>query len=78
MPVVGGGEPLPLPLLGGKTGAEVTGHDEEAILETLGWLHLDDSLGMAAHVGGSVVMIGALAAGVGCLRSQWSRERAEA
>jgi hypothetical protein len=77
-PYIADARALQLPLLGGKTGAEVTGHDWEAILETLGWLHLDHSLGMAAHVGGSVVMIGALAAGVRCLRSQWSREPAEA
>ena len=50
----------------------------EAILETLGWLSLDHTLGMAAHITGSVVMIGALAGGVWCLRSQWSPEGAEA
>jgi len=77
-PYIADARALQLPLLGGKTGAEVTGHDWEAILEMLGWLHLDHSLGMAAHIAGSVVMIGALAAGVGCLHSQWSRERAEA
>ena len=43
------------------------------------WLHLDHPLGMAAHVGGSVVMIGARSlARVWCTHSQWSRERAEA
>ena len=77
-PYIADARALQLPLLGGKTGAEVTGHDWEAILEMLGWLHLDHSLGMAAHIAGSVVMIGALAAGVWCLHSQWSRERAEA
>jgi hypothetical protein len=77
-PYIADARALQLPLLGGKTGAEVTGHDWEAILETLGWLRFDHSLGMAAHVVGSVVMIGALAAGAWCLRSQWSPEQAEA
>jgi len=54
-----------------STGAEVTGPRN-------GWLRLDHSLGMAAHVGGSGEMLGALAAGVWCLGSQWSRERTEA
>ncbi len=77
-PYIADARALLLPLLGGQTGAEVTGHDWEAILETLGWLRLDHTLGMAAHITGSVVMIGALAAGVWCLRSQWSPEQAEA
>ena len=31
-------------MFGGKTGAEVEGHDWERILTTLGWLHLDQAL----------------------------------
>jgi hypothetical protein len=61
-PYIADARALQLVLLGGGTGAEVEGHDWEAILQTLGWLHLDRRLGMAAHVSGSVVMAGTLVA----------------
>jgi hypothetical protein len=60
-PYIADARALQMPLLGGATGAEVEGHDWEAILHTLGWLHLDRRLGMAAHVIGSVTMIAAIA-----------------
>jgi hypothetical protein len=59
-PYIADARALQLPLLGGQTGAEVTGHDWEAILGRLGWLHLDRTLGMAAHISGSVVMVASL------------------
>ena len=62
-PYIADARALQLPLIGGRTGAEVTGHDWEAILERLGWLHLDHTLGMSAHFTGSVVMVGSLALG---------------
>jgi hypothetical protein len=62
-PYIADARALQLPLIGGRTGAEVTGHDWEAILERLGWLHLDHALGMSAHFTGSVVMVGSLALG---------------
>ena len=77
-PYIADARALQLPLLGGGTGAEVTGHDWEAILQTLGWLHLDRTLGMAAHVAGSVVMVGSLAFGVWALRAGGSARQAEA
>ncbi len=40
---------------------------------TLGWLHLDRRLGMGAHIAGSVVMIGAVAAATR-LTYLWPRE----
>lgn len=55
---------LSLVLLGGKTGAEVEGHDWEYLLESLGWLHLDRTIGLALHWTGVLVMLGALAAAV--------------
>ena len=61
-PYIADARTLQLVLLGGATGAEVEGHDWEAILQTLGWLHLDRTLGMAAHVVGSGVMVSAIAA----------------
>jgi hypothetical protein len=61
-PYIADARALQLVLLGGSTGAEVEGHDWEAILQALGWLHLDRQLGMGAHLLGSLIMIAALAA----------------
>jgi hypothetical protein len=62
-PYIADARALQIPLLGGATGAEVEGHDWEAILQTLGWLHLDRRIGMIAHVVGSATMIAAVAGG---------------
>ena len=59
-PYIADARKLQLVLLGGKTGAEVEGHDWEYVLTQLGWLHLDARLGRAAHVTGTVIMIAAL------------------
>lgn len=71
-PYIADARSLQLVLLGGRTGAEVEGHDWEFILTSLGWLHLDRTLGLAAYRAGLVVMCGALAAGAWSLlgRSQ--------
>ena len=47
-------------LLGGKTGAEVEGHDWEYLLTELGWLRFDRTLGLGAHRLGLMMMAGAL------------------
>lgn len=60
-PYIADARRLQLVLLGGRTGAEVEGHDWEYLLTSLGWLHLDQAIGRAAHVSGTLVMIGALA-----------------
>jgi hypothetical protein len=59
-PYIGDARALRLPLLGGATGAEVEGHDWEAILTMLGWLHHDRALAAGAHGLGVLVMVGAL------------------
>jgi hypothetical protein len=59
-PYIGDARALRLPLLGGATGAEVDGHDWEAILSALGWLHHDHSLAAAAHGLGVAIMMGAI------------------
>jgi len=59
-PYIADARALELVLLGGKTGAEVEGHDWEFILTQLGWLHLDRTLGLAAYRTGLVIMFGAL------------------
>jgi hypothetical protein len=63
-PYIADARRLQLVLLGGRTGAEVEGHDWEFLLTRLGWLHLDRALGQAAHVAATVVMIGALVCAV--------------
>lgn len=61
-PYIADARALQLPLLGGATGQEVYGHDWEWLLQTLGWLRYDRSLGLFAHWTGSLIMLGALAA----------------
>ncbi len=68
---------LQLVLLGGRTGAEVEGHDWERILMTLGWLHLDHTLGRLAHAAGAAIMLTALAWAALVVCAQW-RQRASA
>jgi hypothetical protein len=66
---------LQMVLLGGKTGAEVEGHDWERILMTLGWLHLDHTLGRLAATVGTVIMLAALAWAALLLIAHWRRAR---
>ena len=62
-PYIADARSLQLVLLGGKTGAEVEGHDWEFILTQLGIVHLDQSIGRWVHGIGILIMIGALAVG---------------
>ncbi len=66
-PYIADARALHLVLLGGRTGAEVEGHDWEYLLTQLGWLHLDRTLGLAAHRVGLVMMVGALVWGAICV-----------
>jgi hypothetical protein len=59
-PYIADARKLQLVLLGGKTGAEVEGHDWEYVLTAMGWLHLDQRLGRGALTAGTLVMVGAL------------------
>jgi hypothetical protein len=59
-PYIADARALQITLIGGATGAEVEGHDWEAILTTLGWLGYDRQLGMTAHVVGSLAMAASL------------------
>jgi len=47
-------------LLGGRTGAEVQGHDWEYLLATLGWMRFDRAIGVGVYPLGLVIMISAL------------------
>src|SRR4029079_1384241 len=60
-PYIADARALQLVLLGGKTGAEVEGHDWEFILTQLGVTHLDRQIGTTAYVIGLLIMIGSLA-----------------
>jgi hypothetical protein len=55
-------------LLGGPA-AEVEGHDWEAILMALGWLHLDHAIAKGAWYLGAAAMVGALVYSFFLLRS---------
>lgn len=55
-PYVADARALQLVLLGGRTGAEVEGHDWEFILTRLRLAHLDQTIGRAAHAAGLLVM----------------------
>lgn len=59
-PYIADARALQMVLLGGKTGAEVEGHDWEYILTQLRLTHLDHGIGMTAFAIGVLIMIGAL------------------
>ena len=58
-PYINDARALNLMLLGGPANA-VEGHDWEAILTSLGWLHLDHTLANGAHLLGALIMWTAL------------------
>lgn len=58
-PYIADARALQLVLLGGKTGAEVEGHDWEYLLTGLGWLPYDRTLGLWAYRVGLMMMTGA-------------------
>jgi hypothetical protein len=59
-PYIADARALQLVLLGGKTGAEVEGHDWEYLLTELGWMRFDRTLGLGAYRLGLMMMFGAL------------------
>lgn len=67
-PYIADARKLQLTLIGGRTGGEVEGHDWEYLLTQLGWLHLDTTLGRAAQVTGTLVMVAALVWAIFVLR----------
>jgi hypothetical protein len=60
-PYVADARALELVLLGGQTGAEVEGHDWEAILTTLGLINHDVRIGRVVNGCGIALMLAALA-----------------
>lgn len=62
-PYIADARALRLVLLGGRTGAEVEGHDWEYLLTQLGAMHLDRAIGLWAHYGGILLMAASIGAG---------------
>lgn len=60
-PYIADARALQITLLGGRTGAEVEGHDWEFILTRLRLIHLDQTLGRVTHAVGIIIMIASLA-----------------
>jgi hypothetical protein len=71
-PYIADARALQMPLLGGKTGAEVEGHDWEYLLRTLHLTFYDVALGRAARAFGLLVMLGAMIWGAALL---WMQRR---
>lgn len=69
-PYVADARALQLVLLGGRTGAEVEGHDWEFILTALGATHLDRTIGLSVHYAGVLVMVAAIATAAWLLYDQ--------
>jgi len=59
-PYIADARALQLPLPGGRTGAEVEGHDWEYLLGTLGLLSQDVVLGRLSYALGALAMLAAL------------------
>jgi hypothetical protein len=59
-PYINDARDLQMVLLGGRTGAEVEGHDWEYLLGAMGMLHRDHAIAAAVHAIGMLAMIGAL------------------
>lgn len=70
-PYIDDARSLQLMLLAGPA-AEVEGHDWEAILMSLGWLHLDHTIAKGVWVCGAALMVSALVYSFFVLRSSFS------
>lgn len=75
-PYVADARALRLPLLGGRTGAEVEGHDWEYLLGTLGLMNHDVTLGRLSFALGALTMLAALGWGGALLWRQRGRLQA--
>jgi hypothetical protein len=71
-PYIADARSLQLVLLGGRTGAEVEGHDWEYLLETVGWLHRDVAMGRFAFAVGTGLMAAAIGWGVFVVWRHWA------
>jgi len=74
-PYIADARALRLPLLGGRTGAEVEGHDWEYLLGATGLLDHDVTLGRLSFFLGALAMLAALGWGGLVLRRLWAGSR---
>lgn len=74
-PYIDDARSLRLVLLGGRTGAEVEGHDWEYLLGAVGLLAWDHVLARLAHLTGLLLMLGALAWAALALYRQYGEQR---
>lgn len=74
-PYINDARALELVLLGGRTGAEVEGHDWEYLLQTLNLMIWDQRLARLAHLVGLLIMAGALVWAALELRRQYRDAR---
>ena len=77
-PYINDARDLKLVLLGGKTGAEVEGHDWEYLLNAMGVAYKDHAIAAAVHTIGALTMIAALAWGAIVVVRQLRQDRAPA
>jgi zinc ribbon protein len=76
-PYINDARDLQLVLLGGKTGAEVEGHDWEYLLNAMGVSHLDHTIALVVQTIGNLTMIIALVWAAIVVLNQVSSRRAE-
>ena len=74
-PYINDARALQLVLIGGRTGAEVEGHDWEYLLQALGLMTWDHALARLAHLAGLLVMAAALVWAALELRRQYHEAR---
>jgi hypothetical protein len=74
-PYINDARDLQLVLLGGKTGAEVEGHDWEYLLNALGVAHRDHAIAAAVQAIGILIMIAALVWGAIVVVAQLSASK---
>jgi hypothetical protein len=77
-PYINDARALQLVLLGGRTGAEVEGHDWEYLLQALNLQLWDHRLARLAHLAGLLIMAGALVWAALELKRQYQEARADA
>jgi ribosomal protein L40E len=74
-PYINDARDLQLVLLGGKTGAEVEGHDWEFLLNAMGVAHKDHAIAAIVQTIGTLTMVAALACGTIVVMNQIRRLR---
>ncbi len=72
-PYIADARALQIVLLGGRTGAEAEGHDWEYLLQAMGWLQHDVTLGRLSFAAGALLMTTAIAWGAAVVWRNYRR-----